>query len=112
MFKEDRKENKFEWNILGNISEGRPNLGKTMDIVVYRLMQFTLRDIMIKDFGAQKADEIFYEAGRWAGINFFNNVVTQKQDFNEFIKELQNLLRDLKIGILRVEKSDMVKASL
>ena len=52
MFKEEREELKFDWSMIGNIGEGRPNLGSTMDVSVYRLMQFTLRDVLIKKFDA------------------------------------------------------------
>jgi hypothetical protein len=93
--------------MLGDIAAGRPNLGSTMSVAVYRLMQFTLRDVLIKELGPQAADRIYFEAGRSAGREFFKNLVTQKTDFNEFVIELQKLLSDLNIGILRVEKADM-----
>ena len=47
MFKEERTSPRFDWSMLGDVASGRPNLGMTMDVVVYRLMQFTLRDILI-----------------------------------------------------------------
>ena len=107
MFKEEREELSFDWSMIGNIGEGRPNLGSTMDVSVYRLMQFTLRDVLIKQFDAETADRIFYEAGEHAGKEFYKELITQKDDFNEFVVELQELLKKLKIGILRVEKSDL-----
>jgi predicted hydrocarbon binding protein len=111
MFKEEREELKFDWSMIGNIGEGRPNLGKTMDVSVYRLMQFTLRDVLIKRFDVETADKIFYEAGEHAGKEFFKELITWKDDFNEFVIELQELLKKLKIGILRIEKSDLEKMS-
>ena len=107
MFKEERDELKFDWTMLGNIGEGRPNLGNTMDVSVYRLMQFTLRDVLIKQYDPETADKIFYEAGRSAGKEFCKELITQKDDFNEFVVELQELLEKLKIGILRIEKADL-----
>ena len=109
MFKEERSELKFDWSMIGNIGEGRPNLGHTMDVAVYRLMQFTLRDVLIKEFDAETADRIFYEAGRHAGQEFCRELITQKDDFNGFVGELQELLKKLKIGILRIEKADLAK---
>ena len=109
MFKEEREELKFDWNMIGNIGEGRPNLGNTMDVNVYRLMQFTLRDVLIKEFDVETTDKIFYEAGRHAGKEFCKELITQRDDFNEFVVELQELLKKLKIGILRIEKSDFEK---
>lgn len=109
MFKEARTDSGFEWNMLGDIAQGRPNLGSTMDVAAYRLMQFTLRDVLIQEFDPATADRIYFKAGELAGRHFFRNLITQKTDFSAFIKELQELLSSLKIGILRVEKADMEK---
>lgn len=107
MFKEERSESLFDWSMIGNIAEGRPNLGSTMDVAVYRLMQFTLRDVIIRKFDPATAERIYYEAGELAGRQLFRNMIHEKTDFGAFVKELQDLLLTLKIGILRVEKSDM-----
>ena len=80
MFKEEREELRFDWSMIGNIGKGRPNLGSTMDVSVYRLMQFTLRDVLIKEFDAEAADRIFYEAGKHAGKEFCKELITQKDD--------------------------------
>ena len=109
MFKEERNEAMFNWAMLGDISEGRPNLGSTMDVTVYRLMQFTLRDAIIQEFGVAAADRLFYMAGELAGGELFKAVITQKTDFSAFIQELKDILLKLKIGILRIEKSDLEK---
>ena len=107
MFKEERSEPAFNWDMIGSIAEGRPNLGPTMDVSVYRLMQFTLRDVIIQEFGVEAADRLFYRAGELAGRELFRSVITQKSDFPAFIQELKDLLLNLKIGILRIEKSDL-----
>ncbi|MBT4525340.1 MAG: 4-vinyl reductase [Deltaproteobacteria bacterium] len=109
MFKEEREELQFDWGMIGDVAVGRPNLGSTMDVSVYRLMQFTLRDVIIKNFGADKADKIFYDAGKKAGQEFFKQLIDKENDFNGFIQQLQDLLSQLKIGILRLEASDMEK---
>ena len=111
MFKEERDELEFDWSMIGNIGDGRPNLGNTMDVSVYRLMQFTLRDVLIKQFDVETADRIFYEAGKHAGTEFFKELIARKDDFNEVVVELQELFKKLKIGILRIEKSDLKKMS-
>lgn len=106
MFKEERNESHFDWTMLGDIKLGRPNLGELVPVDVYRLMQFTLRDAMIIKLGVEETDKIFYEAGKKAGREFFNNVVGDSSNFNEFVEKTQIQLRDLKIGILRVEQAD------
>mgnify|MGYP002725878637 CR=1 FL=1 len=109
MFKEEREESHFDWSMLGDIEEGRPNLGSKMDVSVYRLMQFTLRDIIIKEFDVKTADKIFYLAGKKAGQELYRNKITKKENLNEFIAELQDVLKELSIGILRIEKAEIDK---
>jgi len=106
MFKEERSELKFNWNMIGDVVEGRPNLGTSMDVSVYRLMQFTLRDTLIKEFDVKTANRIFYEAGKFAGITFCKEFINKENDLNAFIIEFKDLLVKLKIGILRIEKAD------
>ncbi len=51
MFREERDQSQFEWSMLGDLKEGRPNLGPMTHVAVYRLMQYTLRDVLIQQFG-------------------------------------------------------------
>ena len=107
MFKEEREELMFDWSMLGDVAEGRPNLGSTMDVNVYRLMQFTLRDVLIKEYDTETADRIFYDAGQHAGKMFCQELINKENNFNDFVAELQDKLKELKIGILRVEQADI-----
>jgi predicted hydrocarbon binding protein len=109
MFKEEREESMFDWNMIGDISAGRPNLGATMDVAVYRLMQFTLRDVVIQEFDAATADRIYYLAGERAGREFCKALIDKENDFNDFVIQAQELLKNLKIGIMRIEKADIEK---
>jgi len=111
MFKEERDETQFEWSMLGDIEQGRPNLGPLMHVSVYRLMQFTLRDILIRDFGVEKTDKIFFEAGKKAGEEYYKNVLIDAKDLNTLFAELQRTLKELGIGIFRVESADLEKGS-
>lgn len=98
----------FTWDIIGDIKEGRPNLGESVNIVLYRLLQYTFRDVAEKRFGTEVCDSLFFEAGQLAGSFFFDRFMAEKKDLplNEFVAELQKTLKDLGIGILRVEKAD------
>jgi uncharacterized protein len=97
----------FYWGLLGNLDIGRPNLGPSSRLEVYRLMQFTLRDVLEQQVGTEKADLIFYGAGRLAGSQFYQNIIGDVADFGDFIKRIQSTFRDLGIGIFRVEKADL-----
>ena len=111
MFKEERDQSRFEWNMLGDLKEGRPNLGPMTHVAVYRLMQYTLRDVLIRDFGVEKADRAFFEAGKQAGQAYYKNVLTQKKDLNEFFADIQRSMKELNIGIFRVESTDLKSGS-
>jgi len=111
MFKEEREECTFEWSFLGDIEKGRPNLGPLVHVSVYRLMQFTLRDILIREYGVENADMVFFEAGKKAGEEYCNNLLTEKKDLNSFVSEIQHTMKELGIGIFRVESTDPVNNS-
>jgi hypothetical protein len=106
VFKKDGAHGTFSWAHLGNIKEGRGNMGEEMPVLVYRLMQFTLLDVLTKDFGREKANHYIREAGRLAGTEFTRNVLNTNVDLNTFVANLQKTLEDLKIGILRIESID------
>jgi len=107
MFVEDRDTFKFEWNHLGNIELGRPNLGNTTSVAIYRLMQYTLRDSAIKHTDPELAARIFYDAGYNSGRAIYQNLIKKADDVNDLIAKLQDLLKTLNIGILRMEKCDL-----
>jgi predicted hydrocarbon binding protein len=94
----------FSWANLGDIKVGRCNLGEEMPVLVYRLMQFTLVDVLSRDFGKEKANDYMRAAGRLAGAEFSRNMLDLKADFDTFIVNLQKTLWDLKVGMLGIEK--------
>lgn len=103
----DQQKYKFSWELIGNIQLGRPNLGNKTSVESYRLMQFTFRDIIEQHVGTEKTDQIFFEAGKLAGKAFYENVLPPTDNLNDFVKNLQGSLKELGIGILRVEKIDL-----
>jgi predicted hydrocarbon binding protein len=66
-------------------------------------MQFTMLSVLTKNLGREKADQYLRESGLLAGTEFARNALDLKGDFDTFIAELQMKLRELKIGILRIE---------
>jgi len=102
---------RFEWSMIGDIEEGRPNLGPMVHVAVYRLMQFTLRDILIRDYDVESADRIFFEAGKEAGQAYCKNMLTEKNDLDGMFTDLQRAMEELGIGMFRVEFADKGKGS-
>ncbi|MDR1317020.1 MAG: 4-vinyl reductase [Spirochaetales bacterium] len=106
------KKYEFSWDLIGDIGLGRPNLGKDMDLELYRLMQFTLRDVMERMYGTQAADRLFYEAGKLAGKCFYERYIYPVSSAEEFISKTQRFLREKKIGLLRVEEAKLDEGRL
>jgi len=107
MFKESREAPIFHWTDLGDVTEGRPNLGPSMPVQVYRLFQFTLRDVLITELGVETTNHIFWRSGWEAGMAFSANTLDLTLDFSSFVAQLQQRLRELNIGVLRIEKADL-----
>lgn len=106
---EQERKYRFTWDLLGNIAEARPNLGLYTRLEVYRLMQYCFRDVIEQHVGTEQTDRIFYEAGKLAGGEFYRRMLRPSDNLNDFIRQLQDALKEMGIGILRVEQSDLEK---
>lgn len=103
----ENKPSKFTWEGLGDISVGRENLGPDMPVLVYRLFQYTLKDILSREYNEATAGRLYWAAGHLAGTELAKNVLDLSGDFDFFIANLTNKLKELKIGVLRIEKADL-----
>jgi len=106
VFMKDSGHEVFCWDILGNIKEGRGDLGEEMPVLVYRLMQYTMLDVLSKAHGLEAANDYFRKAGFLAGTEYAKNALDLKVDFSTFIAGLQKSLLELKVGVLRMESFD------
>jgi len=104
VFAVNETHNDFKWDNLGDVKEGRGDLGEEMPVVVYRLMQYTMLDVLTKAYGNEKANEHFRDAGYLAGGEFARNNLDLSVDFDTFVANLQKVIHSLKIGILRLEQ--------
>ncbi|NLF27236.1 MAG: 4-vinyl reductase [Clostridiales bacterium] len=106
IFDNPRRHSHFRWGALGDIREGRGDLGEDMPVLVYRLMQFTMLDVLSREFGEPEANRLFRRSGHLAGTEFARNALNLKLDFDGFVADLQRALREHGIGILRMERFD------
>ena len=97
----------FSWEQLGDIDEGRPSLGKQTSVAVYRLMQYTMRAVLEKEYGDEQTRQLLVQAGRLAGQEMCKNMLDTTLPFNKFIAQLHDVLLELSVGIFRMEKSDI-----
>ncbi len=99
-----KQTNEFSWDKLGDISKGRENLGELMPVLVYRLLEYSMNDVLTQEFGVEKASELFFKSGRLVGIEFTNNVMDKTLEPRAFFSMLEEKLIEYKMGILRIEK--------
>ncbi len=105
IFTENLKEVSFQ-DYLKTSGGERGNLGDELPVLVYRLLEYSLREQLIEAFGKERQIDIFRRAGYQAGVFFANNVLDTTLEFNQFLANLQTSLADYKIGILRIENVD------
>jgi len=97
----------FRWELLGDLELGRPNLGPQVRLEFYRLLLFTLRDALEQRIGAEATDGVMYQAGRLSGEQVYRHLIGDVADFDHYISRLQEVLREMGVGILRVEEADL-----
>jgi len=100
----------FSWNdaVGVDINNVRSGLGDSTKVAVYRLFQFTLRDVIERQYGTEAVDKLFFDAGVLAGKAFFEQYCQNITDPADLLRTIQNQFRDLGIGVVRFEKADVV----
>jgi len=95
----------FNWDIIGDLQEGRPNLGDQVNLLLYRLMHYTFHDVVVKKFGNEESNRLFYEAGEIAGRFFFEHFLKDFKDLplDDFLVELRTVLDDSGIRFVRID---------
>ncbi|MDR0952418.1 MAG: 4-vinyl reductase [Oscillospiraceae bacterium] len=83
-----------------------------MPVLVYRLMQYSLLDVMSSELGEAKANDFFRKAGFLAGQNFAQNVLNLSLNLTDFLDHLRRTMKDLKIGVLQMEKIDPITGEM
>ena len=104
---EKERKYKFIWDdtVGADMNVARPNLGPNTRIEVYRLFQFTLRDVLEEHYGAEMADTLFREAGVIAGKAFFGKFLKDACDTSGLVTKIQDSFNNMGIGIFRVESA-------
>jgi predicted hydrocarbon binding protein len=107
LFKKKKGNEEFFWEELGDIVSGRPNLGQMVPVSTYRLLQYSVRHVLTKEFDREFADNILFKAGKIVGKKFCRDFLDTKLSFPDFFSQLKTVLMEQKIGILRIEKADL-----
>lgn len=96
----------YIWKDSGENYLSRENLGQQMPVDIYRLFQYSIRDVLVDTYGKDAMIEVFRACGRMAGKAFAKQFLDLTLDLDEFTSSLQKRLLDAQIGVLRFEKFD------
>ena len=88
VFLENRKKLSLDEYMKFNASD-RGNLGEDIPVVVYRLLEYSMREQLTAQFGEE--------------VYFANNLLDISRPLNQFIADLQTRMEELRIGVLRIE---------
>lgn len=105
IFFADKKPLRFE-EYLKYDENSRGNLGEELPVLIYRMLEYSLKDELVQRFGKETQVEIFRSAGRTAGEYFTKHMLDMDQPMDAFVNQLQNKMKELKIGVLRIEDVD------
>ena len=72
--------------VVGDLQKGRPTLGNTMSVSVYRLMIYSLRAALTAKLGKEKADQMVYLGGKLAGEAIHKNMLKDIKDEEELFE--------------------------
>ena len=87
-------------------SASRGNLGAELPVMVYRMLEYSLKDELIRRYGKETQVDIFRSAGRTAGTYFAQKFLDLTLPLDQFVGALQAKMQELKIGVLRIEDVD------
>ncbi len=105
IFMKNKKEVTFE-DYLHFDANSRGNLGAELPVLIYRMLEYSLKDELIHRLGREEQIDIFRSAGKKAGEYFAKHFLNMDQPLDRFVSELQNKMETLKIGVLRIEDVD------
>lgn len=105
IFMEEQKATSFEDYLVFN-KGSRGNLGDELPVMVYRMLEYSLKEELTKKFGKETQVEVFRNAGKLAGTYFARHMLNLDQPLDKFVSELQTKMQELKIGVLRIEDVD------
>ena len=83
--------------------DSRGNLGDELPVMVYRILEYSMKDALIRRFGKETQIDIFRKAGWKAGEYFAKSFLDLTLPLDQFVGGLQQKLSELKIGVLRIE---------
>ena len=84
IFMQDQKPVSFEDYLQYN-EKSRGNLGEELPVLVYRMLEYSLREELCQRFGKETQIDVFRNAGRMAGEYFAKHMLNLDQPLDSFV---------------------------
>lgn len=91
------------WDKIGDLKKGRKYLGDEMPVMVFRMVQYSLRDELAARFSEDEVNAILRGAGERAGHEFAIHMLDLEADLDSFLAQLCASLQQHSMGIMRIE---------
>ncbi len=92
--------------IIGDLTTGRPNYGPYVRLEMYRLLLYSMKDILETRYGRQQSHDLLYEAGKNVGILFNSQLLGDLTDVEEFVQTLRRVLKHMGVGDIDFNQAD------
>ena len=87
----------FSWDVIGSdIEVARPSMGSQLSMEIYRLLQFTMRDVLEQRYGTKEVDTLFFEAGVLAVKAFYERYCSGADSLGELVKTVEARFRAMR----------------
>lgn len=96
----------FNWEVIRDSDDQRLHLGTDVPLTIYRAAMYSLHDELSDRLSNEAAQEILRNAGYRVGKTLAESELDLTAQPSAFIAQLQALLKDTRIGILRIEEAD------
>ncbi len=99
----DEETNEFDWQSIGDINNGRQNLGEDMPVFLFRLFQYNIKNELLKYHDKETVSKILRDTGRSAGVAFAKKLLNLDLPTEDFLDNVSKVFNQCKIANVRIE---------
>ena len=101
---EKRKYN-FDWDtaVSFSIKQARPNLGPNTRVEIYRLLKYSIQQLLEEKLGIEETTNLFREAGIQSGKAFYSKFLINSLNITTLVDKIKESFNAMGIGIFKIE---------
>ena len=98
----------FRISAIGDVSQ-RKILGSTVGVEMFRILRTSMVNLISTQLGKEEANQAIYLSGKAVGGEIAKTYLSGITDLEEYISKCAEILKNLKVGILKVVSADVEK---